>query len=110
MVNGRKLLCLKLTKKVKSQKRRNCLPLSRISVEIIPEVEPRRFHVFSADIEGHGHTGGCPGCAALAGHGKATKPHNNECRERIRTIVERTLTGKARMNAYTHRVAATECV
>ena len=48
----------------------------------------------SADIEGHGHTGGCPGCAALASHGRATKPQNNECRERIRT---RTLTGKARM-------------
>ena len=34
----------------------------------------------------------------LASHGKATKPHD-ECRERIRTIIERTLTGKARMNA-----------
>ena len=37
----------------------------------------------------------CPGCAALASHGKATTPHNDECRERIRTIIERTLTGKA---------------
>ena len=48
----------------------------------------------SADIEAHGHTGGCPGCAALASHGRATKPHNDECRERIRTTIERTLTGK----------------
>ena len=25
---------------------------------------------------------GCPGCAALASHGKATKPHDGECREK----------------------------
>ena len=48
-----------------------------------PEYEPRRFHVLSADIEAHGHTGGCPGCAALASHGRVTKPQNDECRERI---------------------------
>ena len=62
----------------------------------------------SADIEAHGHTGGCPGCAALASHGTATKPHTDECRERIRTIIERTLTGKARMNACKDRIAETE--
>ena len=45
--------------------------------------------------------------AALASHGRATKPHNDECRERIRTIIERTLTGKARMNAYKDRIAET---
>ena len=50
------------------------------------------------------------GCAALASHGKATKRHNDECRERIRTIIERTLTGKARMNAYKDRIAETERV
>ena len=70
----------------------------------------RRFYVLSADIEAHGHTGGCPVCAALASHGKATKPHNEECRERIRTIIERTKTGKARMNAYKDRIAETERV
>ena len=74
-------------------------------VERAPEVEPRRFYVLSADIEGHGHTGGCPGCAAFASHGKATKPHNDECRERIRTS-----TGKARMNAHKDRVAETDRV
>ena len=66
--------------------------------------------MLSADIEAHVHTGGCPGRAALASHGKATKPHNDECRERIRTIIERTLTGKARMNAYKDRIAETERV
>ena len=79
-------------------------------VERAPEAEPRRFYVLSADIEAHGHTGGCPGCAALASHGKATKPLNNQCRERIRTIIERTLTGKARMNANKDRIAETERV
>ena len=64
----------------------------------------------SADIEAHGRTGGCPGYAALAWHGRATKPHNDECRERIRTIIERTLTGKARINAYKDRIAETERV
>ena len=85
---------LKLTKKVTAVKGEGP-PLPRIVVERAPEVELRRFYVLSVDIEAHGHTGGCPGCAALASHGKATKPHNDECRERIRTIIERTLTGKA---------------
>ena len=35
---------------------------------------------------------------------------NDECRERIRTIIERTLTGKARMNAYKDRIYETERV
>ena len=64
----------------------------------------------SADIEAHGHTGGCPGCAALASYGRATKPHDDECRERIRTIIERALTGKARMNQYKDGIAETERV
>ena len=49
-------------------------------------------------------------CAALASHGRATKSHNDECRERIRTIIERTLTGKARMDAYKDIIAETERV
>ena len=101
---------LKLTKKVTADKEGAGPPLPRIVVERAPEVEPRRFYVISSDIEAHGHTGGCPGCAALASHGKATKPHIDECRERIRTIIERTLTGKARMNAYKDRIAETERV
>ena len=102
---------LKLTKKVTADKEGAGPPLPRIVVERAPEVEPRRrFYVLSSDIEGHGHTGGCPGCAALASHGTATKPHNDECRERIRTIIERTLTGKARMNACKDRITETERV
>ena len=101
---------LKLTKKVTADKEGAGPPLPRIVVERAPEVEPRRFYVLFAEIEAHGHTGGCPGCAALASHGKATKPHDDECRERIRTIIERTLTGKARMNAYKDRTAETQRV
>ena len=93
-------LGLKSTKKVVGDKEGAGPPLPWIVVERIPEVEPSRFYVFSADIEARGHTGGCPGCAALASHGRAIKPNNNECAERIRAIIERTLTGKARMDAY----------
>ena len=64
--------------------------------------------MLSADVEAHGQTGGCLGCAALASHGRSIKPHNDECRERIRTVVERTLTGGATMNAYWDRIVETE--
>ena len=64
---------LKLPKKVTAVKEGAGPPLPRIVVERAPEVEPRIFYVLSADTEAHGHTGGCPGCAALASHGKATK-------------------------------------
>ena len=99
---------LKLTKKVAADKEGARPPLPRIVVERAPEVEPRRFYVLSADTEAHGHTGGCPGCAVS--RRKATKPHNDECRERIRTIIERTLKGNARMIAYRDRIAETEGV
>ena len=100
---------LKLTKVTADKKERdnNCQGLW---LKEPPEVEPRRFYVLSADTEAHGHTGGRPGCAALASHGKATKPHNDECREIIRTIIERTLTGEGRMAAYKDRNAETERV
>ena len=101
---------LKLTKKVTADREGAGPPLPRIVVERAPEVQPRRFYVLSADAEAHGHTGGCSGCAALASHGRATKPLISDCRERIRTIIERTLTGKARMNAYKDRIAETERV
>ena len=75
---------LKLTNKVTADKGGAGPPLPRIVVERAPEVDPRSFYVLSADIGAHGHTGGCPGCAALASpfasHGRTIKPHNNECR------------------------------
>ena len=40
--------------------------------------------------------------------GRAKRSHNDECRERIRELVERTLEGKARMDAYRQRVAEKE--
>ena len=47
---------LKLTKKVTADREGLGLPLPRNVVERIPEVEPRRFYVLSADIEAHGRT------------------------------------------------------
>ena len=48
----------------------------------------------SADIEAHGHIGSCPGYALLESHGKVTKPRKDEFRERVGTIIERTLAGE----------------
>ena len=76
----------------------------------IVEVECRRFYVLSADIEAHGHMRSCPGYALLASQGKATKPREDEFRKRVGTIIERTLTGGARMNAYKDRIAETQQV
>ena len=84
--------------------------MPRFVVERARKVEPGRLYVLFADMEAHGLTGGCPGCAALASHGRATEPHKDECRERIRTIIDRPLTGKARMNEYKDRIAETERV
>ena len=82
---------LKLTMKAASDKEGTAVPLPRIVVERTLEVEPRRFYVLSADIDGHGHTGGCPLCAAQASHGRATKTtqqprsraNQNEYRENL---------------------------
>ena len=46
-------------------------------------------------------------CCDVTSHGRATKPHDDECQERIRTIIERTYMGKAR---YKDRIAETERV
>ena len=62
---------MKLTK-ITCEKEGAGLSLPRIVAERTLEVEPRRFYVLSADIEAPGHTGGCPGCAALASHGRKT--------------------------------------
>ena len=59
--------------------------------------ERRRFYVLSANIEAHGHIGSCLGYALLTLHGKATKPCKDEFREQFGTIIERTLSGEARM-------------
>ena len=74
-------LDMKLTTEVAADEEGTGPPLPRFVMERIPESEPGRFHVLSGDIEARGHTGGCSGCAALASHGRAIKPHSNECRE-----------------------------
>ena len=66
---------IEVDKKVTADKEGAKPPLPRIVVERAPEC--LRTMKFTR------HTGGCPGCAALASHGKARKPHNDECRGRI---------------------------
>ena len=75
-----------------------------------PPVERRRFYILSADGEAHGHLGRDPGYALLVSQGKATKPRKDEFRERVGTIIERTLKGEARMDTYKDRIAETERV
>ena len=99
---------VRLTKKVTVDQEGAGPPLPRVTVERIPETEPMRFYGLSADIEAHGQPGGCLGCAALTSHGRATKPHDDECPERLRTRFARTMTGKAWMNADKDRIAETE--
>ena len=84
--------------------------LPRILAEKLPEVEPGRFYVLSADIEAHGHLGSCPGYALLTSQGEVTKPRKDECRERVGTTIERTLTGEARIETCKGRIAETETV
>ena len=71
----------------------------RMLVKVPLEVECRKnFHVQSMNIEAHGHMGSCPGYALFFfWQGKATKPREDEFRERIGRIIERTLAGEARM-------------
>ena len=64
----------------------------------------------SANIEAHGHMGSCPGYALLTSQGKATKPRKDEFRERVGTIIEKTLTGEASVDTCKDRIAETERV
>ena len=70
-------------------------------------LNPEDSTFLSVDIEAHGHNWRLSQVVrALASHGRATKPHNDECRERIRTTIEKNLDGKA----YKDRTAETEGV
>ena len=84
------------------------LPMSRMLVEKPPEVERRRLNVLSADIEAHGHIGCCPEYAFLVSRGEATEPREDDFRERVGTIIERTSTGEGRMETCKDRIAETE--
>ena len=100
----------RLTKKVIADEDGMGLLLPRILVENSQEVERRRFYVLFADIEAHEHIGGCLGFAFIASHGKATKPREDEFRERVGMIIGRTLTGQARMETYKDRIGETQRV
>ena len=82
---------VKLHKRVTADREGAGPPIPRAHVERAPEVEPRRFYVLQSDIEAHGQKMGCPGCISIMTTGRAKRSHNDECRERIRELVERTL-------------------
>ena len=83
---------LKLTKKVTADQEGTGPPLPRIVVERAPEVEPRRFYVLvCGTLKLTDTLEAAQDAQRLHRLEKATKPHNDECRERIRTIIERTL-------------------
>ena len=46
-------------------------------------VTPRRRYVTKADLRKYGATVGCSACSDTASHGKASKPHTEECRNGI---------------------------
>ena len=96
----------KLTEKFIEDEKGTDLILPRMLAEKPLEVECRKFYVWSANIEVHGHMGSCPGHALLTLQGKATKkPRKDELRERVGRIIERTLAGEARMETYKDRIA-----
>ena len=61
------------------------------------EVKHRKLYIVYEGTEADGHIGSCPGYALLTLLGKATKPRKDEFRERVGTIIERTLAGEARI-------------
>ena len=90
----------KLTEKFIEDEKGTDLLLPRMWVEEPLEVEHRKLYILNAGTEAHGHIGSCPGYALLTLNGKATKPRKDEFRERVGTIIERTLAGEARMDTY----------
>ena len=86
---------LKLTKKVTAHKKRAGPHCQELLLKFRQKLNPEDSTSCLRTFEPHGHTGGCQGCAVLVSQGKATKPHNDECRERIRTIIEN-LDGKSK--------------
>ena len=86
----------KLTKKFITDEEGTDRPLPRIVAEKPP-------YVLSANIESHGHIASCPRYALLTLQGKATKPRKEEFRERVGTIIERTLAGEAGMETCSTR-------
>ena len=48
---------------------------------------PREFYIKKEDLEEHGYTRGCGGCSSVF-RGLARQPHNDVCRERLRSILK----------------------
>ena len=95
----------KMTEKFIEDEEGTDLLLPRMLVKKPLEVEHRKLYIVYAGTEAHGHIGSCLGYALLTLHGKVTKPRKDEFRERVGTIIERTLAGEARMETYKDRMA-----
>ena len=48
---------------------------------------PREFYIKKEDLDEHGYTRGCGGCSSVF-RGLARQPHNDVCRERLRSILK----------------------
>ena len=90
-----------LTEKFIEDEKGTDLLLPRMWVEGPLGDEHRKLCILYAGTEAHGHIGSCPGYALLTVYGKATQPREDEFRERVGTIIERTLAGEARMGTRT---------
>ena len=94
-----------LTEKFIEHEEGTDLLLPRILVKKPLEVEHRKLYIVYAGTETHGHIGSCLGYALLTFHGRATKRRKDEFRERVGTIIARTLAGEARMETCKDRLA-----
>ena len=71
----------------------------------VPAAAPqeRRRYVLRGDIEKHGKTEGCPGCASI-GTGRSVT-HSDACRDRIGEILMREIEGQERIARWRNRRA-----
>ena len=65
----------------------------------------RRIYIRQSDYEAHGLTDHCPRCEHTKryGPGRTTKPHSQECRDRIVEELAKTPEGQARIKSATER-------
>ena len=57
----------------------------------------RKLYILRKDLEKHGFTPGCLGCASVRNGTQPQLPHSDECRQRIMKEVEKTDDGKKRL-------------
>ncbi len=68
-----------------------------------PEIEVRVAYIYRGDIDKHGPTPRCPGCAAALKGGKYRAKHTDECRKRFEELIGQTEEGRKRFDAARER-------